>query len=204
MKLRAKTLAIWLAMAIPAFSVTGWILGDRMLAAKTVSGPGLIQTNAEIGGPIQLVGSTGEPVTEAAFSGRPVILYFGFTYCPDICPTSLQTVAEALDALGPDGAKVQPVFITVDPKRDTPEIVGDYAGAFHDDMVGLTGTEEQIAAVARAFRVLYIVRDRGRGDDYLVDHSSYYYLMDEDWKLAAVMQHDITPDDMAAAIRQLL
>lgn len=204
MKNTLKTIVIWAALAVPAFGVTGWILGAKMLEAKTISGPGLIQTSASIGGPIEMVDQHGNPITEAAFSGRPAVIYFGYTYCPDVCPTSLQTVTEAMDSLGSDSEKVQPIFVTVDPKRDTPEIVGDYAAAFHDDMVGLTGSETQIAQTAKTFRVIFVVRDQGRGDDYLVDHSSYYYLMDADWKLAAVMQHDITPEQMAAAIKQLL
>ena len=204
MKLPVKTIALWTILALPVFGVTGWILGERVFAAKTVTGPGLIETNAEIGGPVDLVDGTGRHITQAAFAGGPAVLYFGYTYCPDVCPTSLQTVSEAMDLLGPAGDAVQPVFVTVDPKRDTAQVVGDYAGAFHDRMVGLTGSADQIAAASRAFRVISIVRDRGRGDDYLVDHSSYYYLMDEDWNLAAVMKHDITPAQMADAIRQLL
>lgn len=164
-----------------------------------------MQTDAAIGGPISLIGADGNLVTERAFGGGPAILYFGYTYCPDVCPTSLQVVAEALDSLGPEAASVTPIFITVDPKRDGTEVVGDYAAAFHERMVGLTGAPDQIAAAAKAFRVIYLARDKGRSDeDYLVDHSSYYYLMDADWRLAAVMVHEITPEQMAAAIKQLL
>lgn len=196
---------IWLLFVIPALGTAGWILWREITEPKTVSGPGLVQTDAAIGGPITLVGADGQEVTEEAFAGGPAVIYFGYTYCPDVCPTSLHTIAEALDLLGNAGEAVTPIFITVDPKRDGTEVVGDYAAAFHEQMVGLTGRPEQIAAAAKAFRVVFIARDKGRGDDdYLVDHSSYYYLMDADWNLAAVMIHDITPAQMADAIRQLL
>lgn len=195
---------IWLLFVVPALGTAGWILWREATEPKTLSGPGLIQTDAAIGGPISLVGADGQEVTEAYFAGGPTVIYFGYTYCPDVCPTSLNTVSEAMDLLGTEAESVTPVFITVDPKRDGTEVVGDYAGAFHESMVGLTGTPDQTAAAAKAFRVVYILRDQGRGDeDYLVDHSSYYYLMDADWNLAAVMAHEITPEQMAAAIRQL-
>lgn len=196
---------IWVLFAVPAVGVAGWILWREATEPKTVSGPGLIQTDAAIGGPVTLVGADGQEVTEAAFAGGPAVLYFGYTYCPDVCPTSLQTVAEAMDLLGERAETVTPIFITVDPRRDGSEVVGDYAAAFHEQMVGLTGTPEQIAAAAKAFRVVYLARNKGRSDDdYLVDHSSYYYLMDGDWNLAAVMAHEVTPAQMAAAIEQLL
>ncbi|WP_425407371.1 SCO family protein [Hwanghaeella sp.] len=196
---------IWFIFVVPALGTAGWILWREATEPKTVSGPGLIQTDAAIGGPITLVGADGQEVTEQDFAGGPAVIYFGYTFCPDVCPTSLQVVAEALDLLEGDGQAVTPIFITVDPKRDGIEVVGDYAAAFHAQMVGLTGSAEQIAAATKAFRVVYLARDKGRGDeDYLVDHSSYYYLMDAEWKLAAVMAHEITPAQMAAAIRQLL
>jgi len=196
---------IWFLFVVPALGTAGWILWREATEPKTVSGPGLVQTDAAIGGPIALVGADGEAVTEAAFAGGPAVIYFGYTYCPDVCPTSLHTIAEALDLLGAASEAVTPIFITVDPKRDGIDVVGDYAAAFHERMVGLTGSPDQIAAAAKAFRVVYLARDKGRSDDdYLVDHSSYYYLMDADWKLAAVMVHEITPAQMADAIRQLL
>ena len=196
---------IWLLFAVPALGTAGWILWREITEPKTISGPGLVQTDAAIGGPIALIGADGQEVTEAVFAGGPAVIYFGYTYCPDVCPTSLNTITEAMDLLGGDAGAVTPIFITVDPKRDGTEVVGDYAEAFHERMVGLTGRPEQIAAAAKAFRVVYLARDMGRSDDdYLVDHSSYYYLMDADWNLAAVMVHEITPEQMAAAIKQLL
>jgi protein SCO1/2 len=108
-----------------------------------------------VGGPFALVDSEGRAVTDADFRGRFMLVYFGFTYCPDVCPTSLTYIAQALDRLGPDADKVVPVFITVDPERDTPEQLKEYVRHFHPKLVGLTGTPEQIAAAAKAYRVYF-------------------------------------------------
>ncbi len=204
-----RTILLWILFTLPVIGVAGWILWREATEPKTVTGPGLIQTDAAIGGPIRLMDSTGVLRTEEDFSGGPTLLYFGYTYCPDVCPTSLQTVSEAMDILadqrGTDADRVTPIFVTVDPKRDGPSVVGDYATAFHENMIGLTGSQDQIAAAAKAFRVVFLVRDKGRSDeDYLVDHSSYYYLMDSKWRLVAVMKHDITPAQMADAVKQIL
>lgn len=132
--------------------------------------------SALIGGPFELRNAAGETVTDEDVLTRPSLVYFGFTYCPDVCPLDLTRNAEALDLLQAAGHDVQGVFISVDPERDTPEVVGAYVSYMHDDMVGLTGAPEQVAAAAKAYKAYYRKQD---SDDafYLVDHSTQTYLM---------------------------
>ena len=157
-----------------------------------------------LGGPFTLTDQTGREVTERDFAGRFLLVYFGFTYCPDVCPTELGTMASALDALGPAAEQVTPVFITVDPERDTPAMMGDYVGRFHPRMIGLSGTPQQIAQVARAYRVYYArVRPRDAGD-YLMDHSSFTYLVGPDGRVRQLFRPEMSPEAMAQAIQAQL
>jgi len=135
---------------------------------------------ALIGGPFSLSDHTGKRVTEANYKGKFMLVFFGYTYCPDICPAELQVVAAALDELGDKSKDIQPIFITVDPERDTVEQMGEYVENFHPTQVGLTGSAEEIAKVAKAYRVYYARVEDGGDGDYLMDHSSILYLMDRD------------------------
>ncbi|MFN0192870.1 MAG: SCO family protein [Aestuariivirga sp.] len=135
---------------------------------------------ALVGGPFTLVDHTGKRVTEATYRGKYMLIFFGFTYCPDVCPTELQVMSAALDELGAAGEAIQPIFITVDPERDSPETMKAYVANFHPRMVGLTGSLEEISAVAKAYRVYF--KKSGEGDAYLMDHSSIVYLMDKEGK----------------------
>lgn len=153
-----------------------------------------------LGGAFSLVDETGRAVTERDFADRWMLVYFGFTYCPDVCPTELGTMAAALDALGPAGEQVVPVFITIDPERDTPPAMADYVARFHPRMRGLTGTPEQIAEVARRYRVYYARARRAEAGDYLMDHSSFIYLVGPDGKVRTLFRPDTAPDAMAATI----
>ena len=153
-----------------------------------------------LGGPFSLVDETGRPVTEASFAGRWMLVYFGFTYCPDVCPTELGAMASALDALGPAADSVVPVFITIDPERDTPAAMADYVSRFHPRLKGLTGTPEQIAEAARRYRVYYAKSRRAEAGDYLMDHSSFIYLVGPDGRVRSLFRPETTPESMAAAI----
>ncbi len=158
-----------------------------------------------VGGPFTLVSGEGKTVTEKDYRGRYLLVYFGYTFCPDICPTTLNAVGEALDKIGPKASKVQPLFITVDPKRDTPAVVRQFAAAFGPRVVGLTGSAEQIAAVAKAYRVYYAEHRTGKGaDDYTMDHSSVLYLMGPDGRFIAPIRADMNPDEMAVALARLV
>ncbi len=156
----------------------------------------------QLGGPLDLVHHSGRRFSEAELAGRFRLVYFGYTYCPDMCPLGLLTMAEALDRLPPEVAeKVQPIFVSVDPERDTPEVLAAYVGAFHPRLIGLTGTVEEIEAVKRAWRVYARKSEESRGADYLVDHSTFTYLMGPDGRYLAHFGHGTTPEQMAERIR---
>ena len=154
-----------------------------------------------IGGPFTLEGSNGKPVSDRDFRGKYMLVYFGYTYCPDVCPTTLNAVADALDKLGPKANQLRPIFITVDPQRDTPDVMKQYTGAFSPDLIGLTGTPDQISKVAQEYRVYYAKHVTGPGpNDYSMDHSSIIYLMGPDGNFIAPIRADASGDEMAAAI----
>ena len=136
---------------------------------------------AAAGGPFTLAATDGAIVTDQTYRGKWMLVYFGYTFCPDICPTSLSAMAGALDELGSLAAKVQPLFITIDPRRDTPQILAEYVKSFDPRIVALSGTPLQTAAAARAFGVLYERQDVEDGD-YVYNHTSYIYLMDKEGK----------------------
>ena len=134
-----------------------------------------------------------------------MLVYFGYTFCPDVCPTTMFNASAALDGIGPElAAKVRLVFVSIDPERDTPEIVKDYAGHFRPGTVGLTGTPEQVAGAARSFRIYYRKAAPDEEGDYLVDHSSILFLMDGEGRYVTHFSHRATADDMAAALKKLL
>jgi protein SCO1/2 len=157
---------------------------------------------ALIGGPFELVDQTGRAVTAQAWTGKPLLIYFGYTYCPDVCPTELSAMSAALDLLG-DSVDLQPLFITVDPARDTVAVMADYVGHFHPKMIGLTGSAEQVAVAAKAYRVYY-AKGPGEGDGYLMDHSGFVYLMGPDHRYLAHFPPSTAPEAMAKRIRELL
>lgn len=159
---------------------------------------------ADIGGEFELVGSDGETVRWSDFAGKYRIVYFGFTFCPDICPTDTQRTAQGLEMFAAkrpdDAAKVQPIFISIDPARDTPEKVGEYAAAFSDRMIGLTGTEEQVKAAADTFRVFYTRGEDTPGGGYLMDHSRIVYLFGPDGEPLATLPADEGAESVAAEL----
>lgn len=136
-----------------------------------------------IGGAFTLKDQTGKIRTDADFRGQLMLVYFGFTYCPDICPTDLQAISLAMDQLGADAAKVQPLFVTLDPERDTAEHLAQYVPLFHPRLLGLTGSPSDVAKAADAYRVFYKrVKTGDKPDDYTVDHTAFIYLVDRDGK----------------------
>lgn len=157
-----------------------------------------------VGGPFQLTDHTGAKVTDTDFADAHKIVYFGYTFCPDVCPTGLTVITEALDLLGPKAKNVKPLFITVDPERDTVPVLADYQQHFHPSFSNLTGTPEQIADVARAYRVFYQKAEVDGSSDYLMDHSAVTYLMAPGGGFLAHFGPDTTPEQLAEAIRGLL
>lgn len=154
---------------------------------------------ADIGGPFSLIDKTGAVKTDKEVITRPTLVYFGYTFCPDVCPFDMSRNAEAMDLLKEQGKDVGLVFITVDPERDTPDVVGDYAEAYSDTAIGLTGSAEQIAAAAKAYRVYYKAQ-KGEDEYYLVDHSAFTYLMLPGTGFADFYKREATPEQIAKGV----
>jgi protein SCO1/2 len=154
------------------------------------------------GGPFSLIDHSGRPVTDEDFRGEYMLLTFGYTYCPDVCPTGLQNMALALDILGKAGERVRPIFITIDPKRDTVETPADYVPVFHPRLVGLTGAPRQVHEAAKAYLVHYTtVEYKG---EYLVSHTASTYLAGPDGRFLKEFAYGTDPEEMAAAILRFM
>lgn len=194
--LRSRLFAI-LAASVLALLIAGaaaWIV-------LTPANRSMAGGEALIGGPFTLVDQHGVERTEKDFAGRYMLIYFGYTYCPDICPMSLSNMTQAVDLLPPAAAdQVVPIFITVDPERDTVEQLAEYAPLFGEDLVALTGSAEATRGAAEAYRVYFAKAGDGEGDAYLMDHSSFIYLMGPDGKYVRHFGHNATPEEMAEAI----
>jgi protein SCO1/2 len=159
-----------------------------------------------IGGPFSLTAPDGKTVTDQTYRDRWQLIYFGYTLCPDACPTTLNDIAGALEKLGPLADEVQPIFITVDPARDTQKVMGDYVKAFDPRIVGLTGSPDAVAGAARAYRVYFAkVPDKDAPDGYLMDHSSVIYVMRPgDGRFVATFTTDTPADQMAERLKKLI
>lgn len=185
----------------------GALAGAAILLLTTPQGGQPVQSSgtALIGGPFSLVGTDGKPVTDRDFRGRYMLIFFGFTHCPDICPAELQVTAQALDQLGDKAKKVVPIFITLDPERDTPEAMANYVKSFGPNFVGLTGSPEAIAAAAKAYRVSYAkVENKNSPGDYSVEHSALVYLMDPEGRYVTHFSYGLSADQMAEKLGKLL
>ena len=163
----------------------------------------LMWNREPVGGPFVLVDHNGKTRTQADFHGKLMLVYFGFSYCPDVCPTDLQAIGLALDQLGTAREAVQPLFITLDPDRDTVQHLADYVPFFHPQLIGLTGDATSIRQAARAYKVYYAKAPRAGGSDYTIDHSGYIYLMDRAGQYLGFFPPGTPPDRMADVIRPL-
>ena len=154
------------------------------------------------GGPFSLLDQNGVRRADTDFRGKYMLIFFGYTYCPTICPTNLEHMAWALDKLGDQADAIQPIFITIDPERDTPELLKEYLASFGPDFVGLSGDEAEISRVAKAYRIhrVKVVPEGSQANDYLVDHSSITYLMGPDGKFVTLFPHNTAGDVMAERI----
>jgi cytochrome oxidase Cu insertion factor (SCO1/SenC/PrrC family) len=165
-------------------------------------GRSVITGQADIGGPFQLTDQTGKTVRDSDFHGRYMLIYFGYSFCPDVCPTTLGVMAQALDKIGPDRARhLVPIFITIDPARDTPKVLGDYMKAFGPEFIGLTGSDAAIKDAEKKYRVYAVKKPLEKGG-YGMDHSSVLYLMGPDGKLVSFYDEAISPDDLAKELKQ--
>lgn len=174
-----------------------WHEGD--IAAVRIETQGV----ATVGGPFTLTDQYGNPRSSADFHGRFMLIYFGYTYCPDVCPTTLAVIADALGKLGKQADRLAPIFITIDPQRDTPDVLKAYLKSFDPRFIGLTGDSKAIAEVARAYRVYYRKRPL-EGGGYALDHSSQIYLMGLDGKFIANFDETLGPNRLSAALRKYL
>jgi cytochrome oxidase Cu insertion factor (SCO1/SenC/PrrC family) len=189
-----------LIFAILALLAALLVAGAAYYVANQPRGPISIGT-ALVGGPFSLTDQDGRKVTDKDFRGHYMLVFFGYTYCPDLCPTELQVMSAALDNLGAKADDIQPIFITFDPQRDTPEVLKQYVSNFHPRLVGLTGTPEEIAVAAKAYRVFYNrLEDTSGPDTYLMDHSTITYLMDKQGKF---LKHFSYSTDAAALAQDL-
>ena len=196
---RKELLIILLAVVVMGAAV--WVMTDQLMPGSKASRSA---GKAAVGGPFALTNHLGERVTEKTFAGKYMLVYFGYTFCPDVCPTELQIISEAMELLGDDADKVTPVFITVDPERDKVEVMKDYVAVFDKRLVGLTGTPEEIKNTAKAYKVFY---QAAKGEDpvnYLMDHSSITFLMDRNGQYAAHFSYNSKPEKMAERIRAIL
>jgi len=180
-------------------------LGRLLAIALLASGlTGKVGAEVTVGGPFTLTAPDGSTVTDETYRGKWLLVFFGYTFCPDTCPTVLSQIAVALDKLGPDAAKVQPIFITLDPERDTPDVMGQYAEAFDSRIVGLSGNPEQIAAVAQEYGAYSVPHGTVSDGDYLIDHSTYIYIMNPRGEFVIGLNADTLSGEIADVLRDFL
>ncbi|WP_169546261.1 SCO family protein [Sneathiella aquimaris] len=193
------------ALVVAGFTIavlffTGLIPGSR----GTSQGSGIIAGAPQIGGAFELVDNKGNTVTDKTFHGKMSLIFFGYTFCPDVCPTEMQTFAQVMEALGDDAEQVTPIFITVDPSRDTVEVVDEFVQSFHPAIVGLTGSEAQVETVKKMYRAYSQKQEDGDPEYYLVDHTSFTYLMGPDGQLSTVFRYGTTPEEITTHIKEQL
>jgi protein SCO1 len=187
------------ALAAAVLSITAALL---FIHAEGTPGATAVTTgSAAIGGPFTLVNTKGETVTDQTYRGKWLLIFFGYTFCPDACPTALNNMSVALEKLGSDAEKLQSVFVTVDPQRDTREAIAKYLESFDPRIVGLTGTQYQIDDIVREYRV-FVEKDAAGGPDYLVTHSAFNYLMNPQGKFVNIVESNAPGEDIAAWLRK--
>ena len=193
--LRIVRYAIWAAVIV-LIAAVGAVLYLRD------SGDGPLVAGAIGGGPFSLVDQTGAPVTEAALKGHPSAMFFGYTFCPDVCPTTLADMTLRLEELGPNADKLTVYFVTVDPERDTPAALAEYLQAFDPRIIGLSGDRPAIDAMLKAYRVYS--RKTGEGEYYLMDHTASVYLLDAEGRLTGTLDYHEDPVTVLAKLKRLV
>ena len=194
----ASAALIALAVSYPAAAQEP----DPDRAAKLMDD--LMWGRGHVGGPFTLIDQTGKPRSDTDFRGKLLLVFFGYTTCPDICPTELMQIGLAVDRLGAASDQVQPLFISVDPARDTPSVLAPYVAQFHPRLIGLTGTPEQVRAVADAYKAYYAKYLSPDGAVYLIDHTGFVYLMGRSGEYLGFFPPDTSADRMVEVIRQHL
>lgn len=191
-----------LLLVLGAF-ITGLVLFSAVVFIITGRTPAPIAAPSAVGGPFQLVDQTGKAITDKDLKGYPTLVFFGFTNCPDVCPTTLFEVSEIMRSLGKDADRVKALFVTVDPERDTPEKMKDYLSSFDPHLIGVTGDTAAITAMGKAYRVYFkkVPLDAG---GYTMDHTAIVYLMDKDGRFVAPFNMKRRPEEAAADLRRYL
>lgn len=187
-----------------ALLVLAFLAGCDKLTPARSPFQGVDVTGSDIGRELRLQDPAGQPRSLADFRGKVVVVSFGYTHCPDVCPMTLANLASARKRLGDDGKDVQVLFVTVDPQRDKPEILREYVPAFDPTFIGLTGTPEQVTAVTKDFRIYANARPARPGEEYMVDHSAQMFAYDKAGKLRLVFAPDMKPEAIASDLRILL
>jgi cytochrome oxidase Cu insertion factor (SCO1/SenC/PrrC family) len=174
---------------------------DRFTAVEMMED--LMYGRGTVGGPFTLTDQAGERRSDSDFRGKLMIVYFGYTFCPDVCPADLMAITQALDALGPEADGIQPIFITIDPRRDT-KVLGEYLKAFHKSFIGLTGTPNEIRKVANAYKAFYAKLPPARDGDYAIDHTGIIYLMGRNGEYLGFMPPQTDPEKLTEILRKHL
>lgn len=191
------------AALVLAVIIGGTALYTTLKTPASCGGNSVAGGAGAIGGPFELLLPDGRIVTDTEVIDRPTLVYFGYTFCPDVCPFDVARNVLAVDLLEEQGVEVRPVFITIDPARDTPEVMGQYASDMHPRMMALTGSDAQIKTAAQAYKAYY-AKGTGEGEFYLMDHSTFTYLMFPETGLATYFSRSATPEQMAEETRCLL
>ena len=200
---RPSVVRFWLALACVLLSAPT-AASDAAEPSATELIEGLLSGRVPVGGSFELTDQTGLRRTDADFRGKLVVLYFGYTYCPDVCPAELQSISLALDNLGAAAEAVQPLFITVDPERDNPARLADFVSSFHPRLIGLTGSLADVRKTAIAYRTFFVKNSAATPGDYSVDHTGFIYLVGKDGRYLGFLPPGLMPDAIADAIRTRL
>ena len=174
---------------------------DRFTAAEMMED--LMYGHGTVGGPFTLTDQTGKKRSDSDFRGKLMIVYFGYTFCPDVCPADLMAITQALDAFGPAAEGIQPIFITIDPERDT-KVLGEYLSGFHKSFVGLTGTPEEVRQVANAYKAFYAKLPPAPSGEYAIDHTGIIYLMGQGGEYLGFMPPQTEPQKLTEILRKYL
>lgn len=203
-----KRQKIILLLSLTLLGIGSLLLGSEVIRQALFGQPQqIVRTSGKalIGGPFSLIDHTGKRVSDKDFRGKYLLIYFGYTFCPDVCPAELQIMSAALDKLGKKAEKIQPLFITIDPERDDVKQMSQYVGHFHKTFVGLTGNVQETTKAAKTYRVYFAkVKDKSSSADYIMDHSSLIYLMDGEGNYVAHFTYGTSPDKIAKRIAEAL
>jgi protein SCO1/2 len=201
--MRAFRLTLWILVAVALFGLGALAVLTLRQPASVEAGNGGMAPGAPLGGPFALVDQNGEPVTEALFRDKPSAVFFGFTHCPDVCPTTLMEAAGWIDALGAGADEMRFVFVTVDPARDTPQVMKDYISAFSDKIVGVTGEPQKVEAMVADYKI-YSRKVPLEGGEYTMDHTASVLLLDEDGAFVGTIAPDESSETAVAKLQRLV